>query len=468
MTSNLRFPKVLLINLPGTIQDGYKPSPLGILYLASYLRQNIPNLQVDIVDGAISGSDSIFQKISRFRPDLVGLSVMTPGRIEAVSIAKKIKTTLPHCKIVLGGVHPSIMWQQMMRHFPVIDYIVKGEGEIVLSELVKNIPLSQIKGLVWRKPFRIINNPSQKLIQSLDNIPFPAWDLINVRQYPPRGQGIVNGIDLEKEVRVPIIFSRGCMGSCTFCSTWKIWHGYRYRTGLNVAKEISFLVKNYHVKHFVFQDDTLTGNRQEIVSFCRKIIRLKLHIAITGCTRVDHVDLSLLKLMKKAGFYELSYGIESGSPKILKKINKNTDIEKNIFAATNTKKAGIKFTALMMSNLPSETENDKKLSQQLIAKLKPDNWSTLGCVWIFPGTALFQQAKNANIISESFWLSQRPYYVYRGGIDQDPIQYEALIDDWYQTYKNTIMGKIVYRFLSLGNQKIKHISYNNLRKILSI
>ena len=317
-----RFSRILLINLPSTVQDGYKPSPLGILYLASYLRKNVPHIKVNVVDGALLGSVAIYRKIKKFHPDLTGLSVMTPGRIEAVDIAKKIKKILPHCRIVFGGIHPTIMWQQMMQHYPIIDYIIKGEGEITLSELVQNSSLPQIKGLIWRKSFQIINNPSQPLIQHLDQIPFPAWDLINIQKYPPRGQGVINGIDLEKEVRVPIIFSRGCMGACTFCSTWKIWQGYRCRSGHNVAQEIALLVRKYHAKHFVFQDDTLTGNRQEMINFCHEIIKRKLKIAIIGCTRVDHVDLSLLKLMKRAGFYELSYGIESGSPNMLKKINK--------------------------------------------------------------------------------------------------------------------------------------------------
>ena len=463
-----RFSRILLINLPSTIQDGYKPSPLGILYLASYLRQNVPHIKVNVVDGALLGSAAIYRKVKKFHPDLTGLSVMTPGRIEAVDIAKKIKKILPHCRIVLVGIHPTIMWQQMMQHYSIIDYIIKGEGEITLSELVQNSSLPQIKGLVWRKSFQIINNPSQLLIQHLDQIPFPAWDLIDLQQYPPRGQGVFNGINLEKEIRVPIIFSRGCMGACTFCSTWKIWRGYRYRSGKNVAREISLLVRKYHAKHFVFQDDTLTGNRQEMVDFCQQIIKRKLKIAIIGCTRVDHVDLPLLKLMKKAGFYELSFGIESGSPDMLKKINKKTNINEIITAAQNTKKAGIKFTALMMSNIPTETEKDKQLSQKLLDQLQPDNWSTLGNVWIFPGTALFQQAKSAKIITDSFWLSRRPYYIYRGGIGHDPIQYEQLIDDWYQSYQSTFWGRIFYRFLSLCNQKMKYISYNSLRLLLSI
>lgn len=463
-----RYSRILLINLPGTVQDGYMPTPLGILYLASYLRKYLPNLKINIVDGALLGTAEIYKKVKSFRPDLVGLSVLTPGRIEAVNITKKIKIISPNCHVVLGGIHPTIMWQQMMQHYPFIDFIVKGEGEVTLSKLIQNMPFSKIKGLVWRNVSKIINNPPRPLIKNINNIPFPAWDLINPLKYPPRGQGVFRGIDLGKEVRFPVIFSRGCMGACTFCSTWKIWQGYRCRKGQNVAREIALLSRTYHAKHFVFQDDTLTGNRREMIIFCREIIKRKLNVALIGCTRVDHVDFPLLKLMKKAGFYELSFGIETGSPSLLKTINKNTNIENIITAAQKTKNSGIRFTALMMSNLPNETIKDKQLSQKLLEKIQPDNWSTLGCVWIFPGTAIYHQAKNAGIISDSFWLSRRPYYIYRGGIGRDPIQYEKLVDDWYQIYKNTFLGKLFYQLYSHLSQNLKLLCYNSLRFPLSI
>lgn len=439
-----RFQNILLINLPGAEQSGYTPSPLGILYLAAYVRKYLKQVRVEIVDGAIEGEASVFKKIEKNKPDLVGLSVMTPSRHEAIKIANFAKKIRPSCKIVLGGIHPTLMWKQMMENYPVIDYIIKGEGEAIFLDLVKGKKLDLINGLVYKSINKIINNPERKLIQNLNKIPFPAWELIDHLKYPPRGTGIENGINLEKEIRYPIIFSRGCMGTCTFCSTWRIWKGYRFRSGKNVADEVEMLVKKFKAKHFVFQDDTLTGSRKEMIIFCQEIIKRKIKIAIFGTTRVDYVDEKLLKLMKKIGFYKLSYGVESGSPRILLSINKKTDLEQIKKACDLTKKAGIQICALMMFGLPGEKEKDRQLTRKLLKQIKPDEVGTIGEIWIFPGTRLFQQAKEAKLIDDNFWLRKRPYYIYRGGISGDPINRKLLFNDWYKFYlEKTFLGKII-------------------------
>lgn len=461
MKYKLKYPRVLLINLPGVEQGGYCPSPLGILYLAAYLRKHAKGVIVDIVDGAVEGDKVIIGKLKKFKPNLVGISVLTPSRNEAIRFAILTKRINPHCKIVFGGIHPTLMGEQMMFYYPVVDYIVKGEGEETLLELVTDKDLKDIKGLMWRKEKDIVNNPNRPMIQDLNNIPFPAWDLIDLMKYPARGKGEMNGINLEAEVRVPLIFSRGCMGSCTFCSTWQIWKGYRSRGGKNVADEVEVLVKKYGAKHFVFQDDTLTGNREEIIKFCQEIIKRKLKVAIIGCTRVDYVDEKLLQLMQKAGVYELSYGIESGSPSMLLKMNKKTDLKKIIKAAEITKKSNIRFCALMMRGLPGETEKDKRLSDKLMKRIKPDDIGSLGEVWIFPGTALYLQAKKAKLLDDRFWLGRRPYYIYRGGMEGDKLRRNLLLRDWYESnIEKTSFGKVFNPFLWFKRKYFNVVVYH--------
>lgn len=425
----IRFKKILLVNPPRTHQGGYITSPLGILYLASYLRQ-FKYIKVDVVNGTIEGESAVREKLKTFKPDLVGISSLTPGRHEALNVARIAKKINPKCKTVLGGIHPSLMWKQIMENYPQVDYIVRGEEELTLTDLVLGKKINNIKGLVWKRRNKEITcNPDQEFIKYLDSIPFPAWDLIDPLIYPPRGEGIYNGIDLTKEPRFSIIFSRGCMACCTFCSSWIVWKGYRYRTGKNVVDEIEMLVKKYKAKHFAFYDDTLTGNRKEIITFCKEVIRRKLKLALHGTTRVDRVDEELLNWMKKAGFYEISYGIESGSPAMLLKINKKTDLDKIFLAAKLTKKANIRVCALMMYGLPGETQQDRLLSEKLLEKLQPDVIGTVGSIWIFPGTPLYIQAKHAKLIDDSFWLSKKPYYIYRGGIGKDPINWRLKIKD---------------------------------------
>lgn len=420
----------MLVNLPGVIEYGFTPSPLGLLYLAAYLQKENKGTKVEIVDGALKGEEEVYKRIKKFKPDLIGLSVMTPSRQKAIEVTKELKRLYPSVKVVLGGIQPSLMWRQMMAKYPLVDYVIRGEGEITLSELVSGVKIESIEGLVWRNDDgKVMDNKSRSLIKDLDMLPFPAWGLINPDDYPPRGEGIIDGIDLSKVTRFHIIFSRGCMGSCTFCSTWRVWSGYRCRKGVMVADEVEMMVKKLGAKHIAFMDDTLTGNKDEIIGFCKEIIRRKIKVAFFGCTRVDQVDDEILGWMKKAGFYYLSYGIESGSPEMLKRINKKTNMEEVELAAKLTKKNGIQLGALIMYGLPEESEEDRRLTQELLERIKPDDLGSVGEVWIFPGTALFEQAKKYELIGDDFWLGPEPYYIYRGGIGED-------IFDWKKRYED--------------------------------
>ena len=425
----IRFKRILLITPPHLNQGGYTPSPLSLLYLAGYIRQD-KKIKIKVVDGAKDGEKSVIEALGLFKPDLIGITSHTASRHDAFRAAVLIKKLLPKSKVVLGGIHPTLMWKQILENYPQVDYIVRGEGEIILWELVHGKQIKKINGLCWKtKNNKAVINKDRQLVQDLDTIPFPAWDMISPQDYPPWGDGIYNNIDTTKVTRFSMIFTRGCMGRCTFCSSWMVWRGYRNRTAENVADEMEMLVKKYNAQHFAFYDDTLTGNKKEIINFCKEIIKRKLHVAIHATTRVDQVDYEILRWMKKAGFYEVAYGIESGSPEMLIRINKKTDIKKNYRAADLTHKAGMRVSALIMFGLPQETEKDRILTQALIKKMKPDRLGTVGVVWIFPGTALYEQAKNANLITDDYWLGKKPYYLYRGGIGGDPINRLAQIKD---------------------------------------
>lgn len=464
----MRFKRVLLINLPGVIEYGFTPSPLGLLYLAAYLRKTIKNIRVEIVDGALKGESEVFKRIKRMKPDLIGISVMTPSRNKAIEIAKYAKNDIPKVKIVFGGIHPSLMWKQLMENFGEIDYIVRGEGELILADLVSGKKYKSIDGLVWRdKNNKIVNNQDRALIQNLDVLPFPAWDIIDYQNYPARGEGIVNGIDLSKEIRFHIIFSRGCMGSCTFCSTWRIWRGYRFRRGVNVADEVEMMVNNLGAKHIAFMDDTLTGSKKDIIIFCKEIVKRHIKVAFFGCTRVDQVDDEILKWMKKAGFYYLSYGIESGSPKMLKQINKKTNMDEVKMAAVLTKKHGIQLGALIMYGLPEESEEDRRLTKELLDEIKPDDLASIGEVWIFPGTILFEQAKKYGLMKESYWLGPEPYYIYHGGIGVDDFDWRKRLADKKRWYKiNTILEKLIFLKEMFGEFRLlKELAYDRMNNL---
>ena len=186
-------------------QGGYTPSPLGLLYLAGYIR-NKCKVRVSIIDASLLGETALFHALAWLKPDLVGISSLTPGRLEATRVARLAKQMYPKSKTVLGGIHPTLMWQQIMQEYPEVDFIVRGEGEETLYDLVAGKPLPTIGGLVWRKKKQVVHNPNRKLIVNLNEIPFPAWDLIDPRRYPAWGKGTANGINLETEIRYPLIF----------------------------------------------------------------------------------------------------------------------------------------------------------------------------------------------------------------------------------------------------------------------
>ena len=137
---------------------------------------------------------------------------------------------------------------------------------------MKGLPLSKIQGLAWRKNNKVIENPIRPMLQDLNSLPPPAWELVNPQNLSCTWRGNSERNRSCSRSAFPSHFSRGCMASCTFCSSWMIWKGYRWRNGKLVADEIESLINRFGAKHFVFQDDTLTGSRDDIILFAKKLL----------------------------------------------------------------------------------------------------------------------------------------------------------------------------------------------------
>lgn len=402
--------KVLLVNPPETEQLGYTNPPLGLLYLAGMLRSH--GIEPRLVDGCLLGWDSVEKEIEEYHPDIVGITCLTPGRKKALRVAELAKAGNSQTLVVMGGAHPTIMYQQILENYPYVDVIVRGEGEYTFLEIAQGIGLDKIDGIVFRSNKEIIENRPREYVEDLDDLPFPAWDMIDFQQYSPRGTGIVNGINLETEPRVSVIFSRGCQGHCTFCSTWWIWRKWRHRSPANMADELELLNRTYNVKHLVFADDSLTLDREATIDLCKEIIQRKLKIAFFATTRVDAVDPEMLDLLRQAGCYEISYGIETASQELLKKMNKETDIAVAERAIRLTKAAGLRVTALIITGNVGETRQTIEETASFLRRTRPTTIGSTGGLWILPGTALYQRAKRVGIINDNFWLGDKPHMVW--------------------------------------------------------
>jgi radical SAM superfamily enzyme YgiQ (UPF0313 family) len=402
--------KVLLVNPHETEQSGFTNPPIGLLYLAGTLLKH--GIETRIVDGCLDGKEAIKKAFEEYFPTDVGITSLTPGRLRAVEIANFAKSFNPNIRVILGGVHPTIMYQQMMELYPAIDCIVLGEGEQALLEIIQEREPDEIEGIVYRENGEIKKSPQRKIKENLDDIPFPAWHLIDLNKYPSIGKGMFNGINLRKVPRVSVIFSRGCSGHCDFCSTWWIWRRWRHRSAKNMADEIQLLYDNHGIRHFCFADDAMTVNRQATIDLCNEILARKLKIAFHVTTRTDCVDELVLNKLKAAGCYKIAFGIETGSPLLLEKMSKANDIGTSERAIRLAKNAGIAVTALMIVGNVGETESTIKQSVDFLKRTRPDEIGCAGGLWIFPGTKLFRDAIKQGFIDDSFWLTDKPYKIY--------------------------------------------------------
>jgi anaerobic magnesium-protoporphyrin IX monomethyl ester cyclase len=402
--------KILLINPYETEQSGFTNPPIGLLYLAGTLLKH--GFDVRVVDGCLEGKAAVRNAIEEFHPQLVGISSLTPGRKKAIAIADMVKQFDSRIAVVFGGAHPTIMHQQIMENYPSIDCIVLGEGEESFLELAQDKEPAQINGIVCRDKGKIVKTPPRENIPNLDDIPFPAWHLVDLQKYPAIDKGIYRGINLEEVPRISVIFSRGCTGHCDFCSTWWIWKGWRHRSTKNMVDEIELLYQDHGVRHFCFADDAMTVNRQATIELCDEIIRRKLDIVFHATTRTDCVDEIMLKKMKEAGCYKIAFGIETGSPILLEKMGKNNDVETSVRAIKLAKDAGVFVTALMIIGNVGETRETVRETVNFLRRTQPDEIGCVGGLWILPGTKLFRDCKKKGFIDDSFWLSDEPYKIY--------------------------------------------------------
>ncbi len=283
-------------------------------------------------------------------------------------------------------------------------------------------------------------------VSKLDEIPFPAWNLVDLSRYKPWGKGTFQGINLAKVQRVSVIFSRGCTGHCDFCSTWWIWKGYRYRSPVNMADELEFLYHDFGVRHFCFADDAFSVNRTATMDLCNEIIKRRLRIAFFATTRADCVDRELLRLMKLAGCYEVSYGIETGSQELLDGIHKENQINNAMAALQMTTDAGLIATALMIFGVMGASEKSGRDTLQVLKKANPDVVASAGGLWILPGTKVYQHCKSQGFIDDEFWLSDEPYKVYT--LEHSPHKLAAMCETLYTYSLRSRIGRLRDRIIS--------------------
>tara|TARA_Y100000310_G_C20648820_1_gene798230 strand:+ start:193 stop:1479 length:1287 start_codon:yes stop_codon:yes gene_type:complete len=382
---------ITLINPAFGVYVSHPSPPLGIAYLKAILEKN--GIRTEIIDET-AGMEVDIKKIDS---EWVGLTVFTPTAKNAYELADKLRAAGK--KVMLGGPHVSILPKEALKH---ADKVVLGEGEKSVLE-------------IFTSKKKILQN---ELIKDIDSIPFPNWHGLPLEKYtsPTR-----------KHPYLKIMTSRGCPYGCIYCFKGVFGRYYRMRSPKNVVDEVEYLQKEYGCKEIAFIDDNFSQNRQRTIDICREIIQRKLKFDwnCPNGVRVDTLDLSLLKLMKKAGCYQLSFGIESGNQEVLNKVGKGIKLEQVRDAVKWAKEAGIETIGFFMIGLPYDTE---ETMQQTIdfAKSLPLDLVQFTITVPYPGTQLYHLIDDEGRFLVDDWAefgsySGKAYYEY-GAIKRELVE----------------------------------------------
>jgi len=322
--------------------------PLGLAYLAAYLEKT--GVKVSIIDANAENLTPIrtARKALTQKPELIGIGAVTNTIRDAWEIAQKIKNkkTVP---VILGGVHPTILPEESLKK-GFIDMVIRGEGEIALADLASGKPKRKIAGLSYKKGKKIAHNPPAPLIKNLDSLPFPARHLLLIEKY--------STIGAKQTPYASMISSRGCPYDCSFCSVQAIaGRAFRARSPESVLAEIDHLVKDYGIREINIVDDNFTLDSARVEKICKLLIKRDYDLVLKNGNgvRIDSLSYPLLQLMKKAGWYLLAFGIESGNQTILDKNNKGLKLTKVRQVVRWCRKIGIETEGFFIIGLPSET-----------------------------------------------------------------------------------------------------------------
>jgi len=383
--------KVLLINPPFNInKENYDSSiSVGLLSIGSYLDSN--NTRVEIIDGIrqVNYYELIESKIRDC--DYVGISVMTTQIPQALNVCRLIRKTNPNCKIIWGGAHPSLFLKQTVDN-PLIDIVVYGEGEITMNQIVSNQPLSEIKGIAYKEGNEIIINDKQKLHNPAET------DLFNWNLMPKE---ILENLNL-----IPSLTSRGCPHQCSFCINAILKYNWRPRTTEQVLDDLKIIKNKKYFKNrkLRFWDENFFVDINRAREIINGIIERDLIIPWETTVRANYlkegmIDEDFLKKLKKSGCYLLSFGAESGCPRILKKIKKDIMPEDVINSAKLCLKHDIIPQYSFMVGLPGEKRSEMMETLELIDQLVKlsDKIQILGpqAFRPYPGSELYQECLEA-------------------------------------------------------------------------
>ncbi len=379
----------------------------------------------------------VLEKLRNLTPRIIAISCTSAEIKCLLDFAEEIKTILPEVKILAGGVHPTIVTEDLLNQHSAVDFVILGEGEIPLLKLAQALREGKeyhtIKGLSYLSNGEIITNGPAEIIMNLDEIPQIDYSKIDMDFFLRPDTDKIRPYYLSS---VRVLASRGCVARCNFCPTpWFTFKSgkkmglVRLRSPKLVVDEIEHLVKTYHVDGIYMMDDTFTWNRSWTIEFCQEIMKRDIwNTFLWGCeTRVNCVDPELLDMMYKAGCIQIDFGVEGGNQKILTAVKKGITVEQVRRAFKQCKDASIRTLANFMFNNPEETEEDVRDTLALAEEIDAD-LTSFGVLTPYPGTEIYDQLK--------IKLTPEEFLKWSKGV-------ELLMDERFKLAKHNLdMGKL--------------------------
>lgn len=433
--------------------------PLGLSYVAAALEK--AGFEVEVLDNYLLRKpiDEVKQMVSKLNPEILGMTCSSASYPQCVETAKAVKEALPSCKVVVGGWHPSYMPDSMLKH-PEIDYVVMGEGERAMSELATCITkvkdpeaIAQVAGLAYRRNGKIVKTP-QKFIKNMDDIPFLARHLLPMDLYERE----IPFLDVKPFDTMNI--ARGCPFNCIYCETRRLWgQTCRAFSPQRVIDEIKHMMTNYGTRGLYFVGDNFTINKKRTLALCELMKQSKLDIEWVCDTRADMISRNLLKSMKASGCRTIWFGVESGSPRILEKINKGITNEQTIQAFKLCKEEGIQTASSFILGIPGETLEDMEVTYKFAKKLDPD-WAQFNVYIAVPGSGLYDE-----VMQKGLYDRVDGFLTY---VKTDEFNYESLmkIQKRYQSDLDLSLKRILKKMKREGFWTVLKKGPQYLRRLI--
>jgi radical SAM superfamily enzyme YgiQ (UPF0313 family) len=336
--------------------------PQGIFYVAAVLKDSGYDVEVLNWHNIHRTPEKIKAVLQAKNPAIIGFSILHANRWGAIEIARITRELNPDVKIVFGGIGATYLWEHLLTHFAQIDYV---------------------SGIAYRRNERAVRTDCDDFVRDLDTFPNPA------RYFAFQH----------------VSLTRGCPADCTFCGSPDFWgRKVRFHSADYFVDELAHLYRK-GITYFFFCDDTFTLNKNKVIAVCRKILERKLNIVWQAISRVDMVNEEVLCWMRRAGCIQISYGVESGSQKIRRYLKKDFTLQQIEKAFSLTTQYGIMSRAYFIYGCPGETLDTIQETIDLMCRIKP--LSTIFYILdIFPGTALYNEYKSKNKISDDIWLKR--------------------------------------------------------------